>query len=182
MKVFHCDHCGNLLFFENTVCLSCDRRVAFLPDLRVVGSLDPDPSAPDVWRSPLPQARDRAYRLCRNYRVEEVCNWAVPDNNDNNANNDGTDATGELCDSCRLTRVIPDLAVPGHKLAWYRLETAKRRLVYTLTGAQLPIATRDEDPERGLAFEFLADSPDGSAPVLTGHANGVITLNVAEAD
>src|SRR5262245_47842491 len=100
MKVFHCDHCGNLLFFENTVCLSCDRRVAFLPDLRVVGSLDPDPSAPDVWRSPLPQARDRAYRLCRNYRVEEACNWAVPDNNDNNdnnANNDGTDATGELC-------------------------------------------------------------------------------------
>jgi len=42
MKVFHCDHCGNLLFFENTVCLACDRRVAFLPDLRVMGSLDPD--------------------------------------------------------------------------------------------------------------------------------------------
>ena len=168
MKVFHCDHCGNLLFFENTICLGCERRVAFLPDLRVVGSLDPDPSEPDVWRSPLPQAEGRTYRLCRNYRVEEVCNWAVA-------------GDGDLCDSCRLTRVIPDLGVPGHKLAWYHLETAKRRLVYTLTGAQLPIATRGDDPARGLAFEFLADAADGS-PVLTGHANGVITLNVAEAD
>src|SRR5262249_33453549 len=43
------------------------------------------------------------------------------------------------------------------------------------------------DPERGLAFEFLADpdaGPDGSpaAPILTGHNNGVITINIAEAD
>ena len=30
-------------------------------------------------------------------------------------------------------------------------------------------------------FEFLADLP-GMAPVMTGHRNGVITLNVAEAD
>jgi hypothetical protein len=169
MKVFHCDHCGNLLFFENTVCLTCQRRVAFLPDARVMGSLDPDADTRDVWRSPLPQAHGRSYRLCRNYRVEEVCNWAI------------VDGDGELCRSCRLTRAIPDLGVPGHRLAWYRLETAKRRLVYTLAGAQLPIATRDEDPQRGLAFAFLADAADGTR-VLTGHANGIITLNVAEAD
>ncbi|HEY2432757.1 MAG TPA: putative zinc-binding metallopeptidase [Vicinamibacterales bacterium] len=170
MKVFHCDHCDNLLFFENTVCLGCRRRVAFLPDLRVMGSLDPDPAAPDLWRSPLPAAGGRTYRLCRNYRVEEVCNWTV------------VDGDADLCQSCRLTRVIPDLDVPGHKLAWYRLETAKRRLVYSLTAAQLPIATRDEDPLRGLAFEFLADPPGERGRVLTGHADGVITLNVAEAD
>ncbi len=170
MKVFHCDHCGNLLFFENSVCLACDRRVAFLPDLRVMGSLDPDAAAAEVWRSPLPQAEGRAYRLCRNYRLEEVCNWAV------------VDGDGDLCQSCRLTRVIPDLGVAGHKTAWYRLETAKRRLVYSLNGARLPIAARDEDPAHGLAFEFLADRQDGSAPVLTGHAGGVITINLAEAD
>lgn len=169
MKVFHCDHCSNLLFFENSVCLGCERRVAFLPDLRLVVSLDPDPVEPDIWRSPLPQAAGIRYRLCRNYRVDAVCNWAV------------RDGDGELCQSCRLTRVFPDLAVPGRTQAWYRLETAKRRLVYTLAGAQLPMASRDEDPERGLAFEFLADAPDGT-PVMTGHANGVITINVAEAD
>ena len=37
--------------------------------------------------------------------------------------------------------------------------------------------------ERGLAFEFVADRrPRASPPVLTGHANGVITINIAEAD
>ena len=40
MKVFHCDHCGHLLFFENTQCVKCGRLVAYLPDLALVGSLD----------------------------------------------------------------------------------------------------------------------------------------------
>ena len=40
MRVFHCDHCGHLLFFENTHCMSCGRQVAYLPDVRLVGSLD----------------------------------------------------------------------------------------------------------------------------------------------
>jgi hypothetical protein len=53
-KIFHCDHCGHLLFFENTECVSCRHRVAYLPDLRLVGSLDPDGS--DNWRSPLGRA------------------------------------------------------------------------------------------------------------------------------
>jgi hypothetical protein len=44
------------------------------------------------------------------------------------------------------------------KLAWYQLETAKRRLVYTLASAQLPIRPR-RGSAGGLAFEFLADPP-----------------------
>jgi hypothetical protein len=171
MKVFHCDHCGQLLFFENTVCLNCERRVAYLPDLALVGSLDQDAADAQLWRSPLPHASARGYRLCRNYAEQAVCNWTVLDGDPN-----------PLCVSCRLTRMIPDLTQPGVKLAWYRLETAKRRLVYTLAGAGLPLRNRDEDPDAGLAFEFLADPPDGGPPVLTGHANGVITINIAEAD
>ena len=73
MKIFHCDHCGQLLFFEK-VGVSCGRRVAFLPDLRLVGSLDPD--GDDTWRSPLPQAVS-GYRLCQNDKIEGICNWAV---------------------------------------------------------------------------------------------------------
>ena len=170
MKVFHCDHCGNLLFFENTVCLHCQRRVAFMPDLGVVGSLELDPTDPGTWRSPLPRAAEQGYRLCRNYSVEEVCNWTA------------SAAAGGLCLSCNLTQVVPDLSQPGAKAAWYRLETAKRRLVYTLSNLGLPLANRVAEPERGLAFEFCADSLDGSVRVITGHANGVITINVAEAD
>ena len=95
-----------------------------------------------------------------------MCNWAV------------VDGDGSLCLSCRLTRVIPDLSLPGVKQGWYRLETAKRRLVYTLDALRLPLASRTDDQERGLAFEFLADPPDGSR-VMTGHASGVITISLA---
>ena len=68
-----------------------------------------------------------------------------------------------------------------HRQAWYRLEVAKRRLVFTLLRLRLPIVSRDDDPEGGLAFEFKADEPNGAA-VLTGHADGLITINIAEAD
>ena len=39
----------------------------------------------------------------------------------------------------------------------------------------------DEDPETGLMFDLLRAPPEGPR-VLTGHANGLITLNVEEAD
>jgi hypothetical protein len=168
MKVFHCDHCGHLLFFENTECVSCHHLVAYLPDLRLVGSLDQDGT--DNWRSPLARAAEGGYRLCQNYTNESVCNWAVAAADDS-----------PLCVSCRLTRVIPDLADPAKRASWYRLEVAKRRLLFTLMELGVPILNRLDDPERGLTFEFLADG-DQETPVMTGHAEGVITVNIAEAD
>ncbi len=168
MKVFHCDHCGHLLFFENTQCVKCGRLVAYLPDLALVGSLDryDESMANDTietWRSPLETA-GRVYRLCENYAKESVCNWAVE------ASDPHT-----LCVSCRLTHVIPDLTTGEHRPAWYRLEAAKRRLIFTLLRLRLPIVSRTDDPAGGLAFEFKSDA-------LTGHATGVITVNIAEAD
>jgi hypothetical protein len=179
MKVFHCDHCGHLLFFENTQCVRCGRLAAYLPDLGLVASLDPatdatdsteSTNAPPTWRSPLAAAAGRTYRLCRNYAAEQVCNWTVEDGDPN-----------PLCVSCRLTRVIPDLTQEINRQAWYRLEVAKRRLIFTLLQLRLPIVDRTEDPACGLAFEFIADDPSGNT-VLTGHANGLITINIAEAD
>lgn len=170
MKVFRCDHCRHIVFFENVRCVSCDHTLAYLPDLGVVGSLDL--TTEGVWKSPIPRAAGRRYRLCRNYTEHNICNWAVP-----------VDDPGGLCGSCRLTRVIPDLAGNGHRAAWYRLEVAKRRLVYTLFALGLPVTDRTTDAERGLAFEFKTDLGDPSTPpVLTGHASGVITVNLAEAD
>jgi hypothetical protein len=170
MNIFHCDHCDNLVFFENVECVNCEHRLGFLPDLRFMGSLER--ISEDLWCSPAVQAHGRTYRLCQNYRLHNVCNWLVPAQDPN-----------PLCQSCRLTRVIPDLNRPGNKGAWYRLEVAKRRLVYQLLGLGLPLAGRSEAPDDGLVFEFLAD-PDapGAPPVLTGHTEGVITINVAEAD
>ena len=39
-----------------------------------------------------------------------------------------------------------------------------------------------DDPERGLGFQFLADMEGPDAAVITGHAGGIITINIAEAD
>jgi hypothetical protein len=87
------------------------------------------------------------------------------------------------CLSCRLTRVIPDLEQLGNREAWYRIEVAKRRLIYTLFDLGLPVVSKALDAEEGLAFEFKADvpTPEGG-PVFTGHDEGLITLNLAEAD
>ncbi|MBV8078553.1 MAG: putative zinc-binding metallopeptidase, partial [Planctomycetaceae bacterium] len=174
MKIFHCGHCDQLVFFENTTCVNCGHVLAYLPDQENLGTLEPD--GEDRWRS-LSTAdgiEERAYRLCKNDRDEDVCNWAVP-----------VDDSNPYCLSCRLTRIIPDLSRPGDRAAWARLEASKRRLIYSLLRLDLPLANKMEDPLGGLAFEFLAD-PDpgtpGAVPVLTGHDGGVITINVAEAD
>jgi hypothetical protein len=73
--------------------------------------------------------------------------------------------------------------MPGYREAWRQLEAAKRRLVYTLVALGLPLPEVASVPSGALTFEFLADPADPDAPrVMTGHAAGVITVNIAEAD
>jgi hypothetical protein len=171
LKTFHCTHCQNLVFFENVKCLSCEHSLAYLPDQSRMAALESDQDG--NWRQP-GATGDRAYRLCANYAEHNVCNWAVP-----------ADEPETLCSSCRLTHVIPDLNQPGNRAAWYRLETAKRRLIYTLMSFKLPLAGKDEKTPGGLEFQFLNDTtkPNGDhSRVMTGHDNGLITINVAEAD
>jgi len=79
--------------------------------------------------------------------------------------------------------VIPNLGDPGNKAAWYKLESAKRRLLYTLTHLGCSVKSKIDDPQRGLAFAFLAETKGlESTSVLTGHVNGLITINIVEAD
>ncbi|MEO8384441.1 MAG: putative zinc-binding metallopeptidase [Betaproteobacteria bacterium] len=71
---------------------------------------------------------------------------------------------------------------PDNGLLWRRIELAKRRLVSALLAMGLPVASREtEDTERGLMFDFLR-SPDSGPKVMSGHHQGLITLNIAEAD
>ena len=71
-------------------------------------------------------------------------------------------------------------------MARYRkLEMAKHHLFYTMIKLKLPLKNRIDDPEGGLAFDFLSDQVDANGnvtAVLTGHDEGLITINVAEAD
>ncbi|WP_298496212.1 putative zinc-binding metallopeptidase [uncultured Maritimibacter sp.] len=101
---------------------------------------------------------------CANRDVIQ-CNWVAHDD-------DGH------CRSCRHTTVIPDLAVEGNSEKWARIEAEKRLLVRMLASLGLPL---DDDAGGPMPrFEFKAD--DGPERVLTGHAGGIITLNIEEAD
>lgn len=178
MKTFTC-YCGNTLHFENNQCLVCGRTLGFIPAFITLSALEPADDA--TFRALTPTAPDGArYRQCRNYSDQQVCNWMVP-----------ADDPHPYCRSCRLNHLIPNLDSPANRLYWYRIEDAKRRLLYTLLMLELPILGKDQDPEHGLAFEFLAepaipgeftDTMGEHRRVLTGHRAGTITINVAEAD
>lgn len=168
MKVFACT-CGQPLFFDNQRCLSCGAEVAYDPTSRTLGTIAPVED--DLWamaaddRAPAPR-----FRLCAHRTTASTCNWLAP-------------ATRQeaLCLSCRMTRTVPDLTQPRNVDRVRELENAKRRVLFALQELGLPLAPRDEDPVAGLAFDFLESLP-GEPAVMTGHAGGVITLNVAETD
>jgi hypothetical protein len=168
MKPFHCDACGSLVFFENSQCVKCGHALGFLPEWLELSALEPGPAG-DLFRPLVPVEDGRSHRWCANGREYGLCNWLVPE-----------DDPQSFCVACRLNEVIPDLSVAGNKERWGRLENAKRRLIYTLLKLRLPVDAETEGERTALRFRFLGDS--AGAPVLTGHAAGVITVNIVEAD
>jgi hypothetical protein len=168
VKVLHCSHCRQVVFFENTQCVNCGYKLCFVPDLNAMAAVEADSG--DLWRMVDGSREPRRFRLCQNYLQENICNWAVT-----------AEDSEPLCESCRLTQVIPNLGINGNHEAWFKLEAAKRRLIYSLRHLHCPIHDREIDPEHGLSYEFLSDT-DPKKPVLTGHAHGVITVNIVEAD
>lgn len=179
MKTYQCV-CGHPVFFNNSVCLSCGRAVGFDPVSKEMRALDlaPDGVLQQAVIQPAPKRglfRRKAaplprYRICGNLNICG-CNWLIPAEADPAA----------LCVACATTRVIPDLSQPGNPERWTKLETAKRRLLYTLLDLHLwGPGSRLQTPVP-MVFDFLQSLPGGAA-VLTGHENGVVTLNVEEAD
>jgi hypothetical protein len=169
VKLFSCSQCQQLLFFESVQCLGCGRSLAYLPDRGLVSALEP--AQPGLWTALAPSAHGATYRLCRNHSEHAVCNWAVPSSD-----------PIEFCRACRLNQMIPNLGSPGAREAWHRLEIAKRRLLYTLFALGLPVEGKVDEGRPGLAFAFLADAPAADERVFTGHSDGLVTINIAEAD
>jgi hypothetical protein len=90
----------------------------------------------------------------------------------------GVAGPGGLCRSCALTRTRPADADGAGLRYWSAAEAAKRRLVFELLELGLPVQSYRER-DGGLAFDLLSS---GAGPVTTGHADGVVTLDLAEAD
>ncbi|EJL08597.1 zinc-binding metallopeptidase family protein [Pseudomonas chlororaphis] len=166
-KVWRC-RCGQSLFFRNSQCLACSAALGYQPEQSRLSSLQPGPEA-DTWRLDVdPQAG--LFRRCANLDTAAACNWLLP-----------AHGAATLCVACRLNRTIPDLGVPENPERWRMVEIAKRRLVAQLVSLGLPLIAKAEDEEAGLAFDFVGIDLQGRAP-MTGHANGLITLDIKEAD
>jgi hypothetical protein len=160
MRVNSCESCGAAIYFDNVVCKSCNNALGFDPDHRGMRTLFPNGDGPLATKAQSGPAKV----YCANYG-HNVCNWLVPES-----------AQGSLCVSCDLNKTIPDLTVPGNIGHWFEFEKAKRRLIYALLKLGLAIGNAgnagDAPP---LSFAIL----DGKK---TGHLNGLITLNLKEAD
>jgi hypothetical protein len=168
LKTFYCDKCGSLVFFENTHCLQCKSGLGFIPDALDLATLRS--SSENLWVPLTRGLQGQRYRLCANGSEYQVCNWMIPEKDDD-----------PLCQACRLNLIIPDLSVAGNHDRWQKFEVAKRRLIYTLKHLGLTAEPGGRVDQPPLRFKFLADPPQGPK-VMTGHAHGVITLAIAEAD
>lgn len=164
MQVFNCEACGHLIYFDSLHCVHCGAAQAFLPDQLRIGVLPFSNTSPDT--PPIgPTVR---YRSCAHRHNISLCNFAIEASDPN-----------PLCVSCRQTEWLPDSSDPANELRWAKIEIAKRRLFYTLAKLGLIDPHGHQMPEP--RFSLLADIP-GAIPVMTGHASGMITLNVVEAD
>jgi hypothetical protein len=203
-RSFRC-RCGRPVFFPDLQCLGCEAPLGYDPErARLLALQQEEEGAPGgtagLWR-PVAGRSGRTppgaprYRRCGNAGTAARCNWLIaadacatgasatgdPATDDSAADPAGA-APAMLCRCCRLNRIIPNLGEAPNPLWWGRVELAKRRLVSSLIALGLPVRSRlGEDPQAGLAFDLLRTLP-GMPRVITGHADGLITVNVEEAD
>jgi hypothetical protein len=168
-SAFRC-RCGRPVYFRNSLCLGCQAPLGYEPELQQICSLIPT-DQPNRWGLDGQEDPAAVWARCENFDSPAGCNWLVADADEE-----------PLCRACRLNRTIPVLSDPDNGVWWRKIENAKRRLVAQLLTLGLPVESKvSEDPENGVMFDFLR-SPAKGPRVLTGHANGLITLNVEEAD
>ena len=173
MRIFSCKSCDQTLFFENTVCLSCQAEVAYHPDISDFVVLPKGLAVDAAFEIEVPGKGRQKLRRCKNFTAG-ACNWILPVHDP-----EGSEPE-VFCASCRLTSIIPDLSNEQHLAAWLDIEQNKRRLLYSLRALSLPIVDKAQDPEAGLTCRFMSDTEQEK--VMTGHNAGVITINVAEAN
>ena len=154
MKAFSCRVCQNSLYFENSQCVSCGSRLGFSREERAIVPVEDNryiDADGDVWY------------VCSCLALSG-CTWL-------------TAVEGGQCFSCDLTRTRPNDADAIGLAAFPIAERAKRHLVYELESLGLPIVPKSVDEDNGLAFDLLSSVDEN---VVIGHANGVITIDLAE--
>ncbi len=161
MRIFQCGNCRHALFFENLSCENCGHLSGYWDPAFAMRTFDP------AAKELVADRKGIAYKYCRN-KEYAVCNWLI-----------AADDPQDYCTACRLNRTIPDLSDQSNFEYWSNLEVAKHRLVYQLQRLGLPLHSKLTD-EDGLCFDFVEQL--GNPKLMTGHASGVITILLREAD
>ena len=150
VRVFHCDHCGQVVFFGDDLCLRCQSPLGFDHERGEVVALT------DVGDGRLLDltASTRSWQRCAT-RAQTGCTWLVPAH------------SNALCASCALTRTRPadsDDRGPG------RVGAAPRRpsagCCTSCCPWACPSSPRDDEPA-GLAFDLLSARRPRSSPGTT---------------
>lgn len=161
MKAFTCRSCGSPLFFENSVCVVCGTALGYS---RAEAAIVPVDAAGQYV-----DAEGLVWHVCRNLNLSG-CTWLAP-------------LAGGQCFSCDLTRTRPNDADAAGLGNFLLAERAKRHLIAELDRLGFPIVGKDPatggDPVNGLCFDLLSSS---DAPVVIGHEDGVVTIDLAEGD
>ena len=155
MRLFPCPRCRHVLYFDNDTCVNCGAELVFVRSRHAMAAL-----VEGVWRD----EDGTTWRRCRNHDLG--CTWACT-------------GTPDLCDACLLVRSVPDLGDETVRSYLRDTGSAVRRLVYQLDDLGLPIVSHRDRPDGGLAFDLDASTDDKK--VMIGHLNGVITIDITEA-
>ena len=161
MKVFECGYCNYPLFFENNQCSNCGHACGYRDSDHKMLTFDP------LGTSLISDREKIEYKYCKN-KEHEVCNWLLEKNDKH-----------DYCPACQLNRTIPNLSDKENFPKWKNLEIAKHRLIYQLQKMGLELLSKMVNNE-GLCFDFIVKMNNPN--IMTGHASGVITILLQEAD
>lgn len=161
VKSYRCRVCDSRLFFENSVCVSCGSALGYARDERAIVPVDEHGRYTD--------AEGLIWHVCRNLNLSG-CTWLAR-------------LEGGACFSCALTRTRPNDADAAGLENFVPAERAKRHLIAELDGLGVPIVGKTPetggDEVNGLCFDLLSSVAED---VTIGHADGVITIDLAESD
>lgn len=157
MKAFTCRLCASALFFENSICMSCQTPQAYARTERAIVPADNTVKYVD--------ASGREWWVCSNLHLSG-CTWL-------------TELQGGQCFACSLTRTRPNDHDVAGLAGFVTAERAKRHLIVELDDLDIVLVPKSEDAESGLAFDMLSEV---NGKVVMGHDHGVITIDVSESD
>lgn len=164
MKTGQC-RCGNRVYFNNTHCLKCQSTLGYCTTCKSLSSFTVrgESAVCDHCESRLHPCSNQAHHVCRSFNPKP----------------------STLCEWCSFTDVIPNLSDASKVRRWAVAESAKRRLLWQLRDLSFPPFAADTGSTHPLRFEFkesVVDADGNKVDVTTGHQDGLITLDLAEAD